>query len=117
MEGRCLSASWSIARKIACLIPDYRNQLLVRHSYEEMVCRRVGQIMCGYEDANDCDRLFLYGAAYVTAYRLMSKAFSNTEVETFTMDSFMKRIMLSTVFIIEKKTFVRFSFSPTSQAP
>ena len=47
----------SIARKIARLIPDYRNRLLVRHSYEEMVCQRVGQIMCGYEDANDCDRL------------------------------------------------------------
>ena len=47
----------NIARKIARLIPDYRNQILVRHSYEEMVCQRVGQIMCGYEDANDCDRL------------------------------------------------------------
>lgn len=23
----------------------------------EMVCQRVGQILCGYEDANDCDRL------------------------------------------------------------
>lgn len=34
-------------------------------------------------------RLFLYGAAYVTAYRLRSKAFSNTEVGAFTMDSFM----------------------------
>ena len=57
-------------------------------------------------------RLFLYGAAYVTAYRLKSKAFSNTEVEVFTMDHVMKRIMLSAVFITEKKTFVRFSFSP-----
>ena len=47
----------SIARKVACLITDHRNQLLVQHSYEEMVCQRVGQIMCGYEDANDCDRL------------------------------------------------------------
>lgn len=47
----------NIARKIARLIPDYRNQMLVLHSYEEMVCQRVGQIMCGYEDANDCDRL------------------------------------------------------------
>ena len=42
----------NIARKIARLIPDYRNQLLVVHSYEDMVCQRVGQIMCGYEDAN-----------------------------------------------------------------
>lgn len=47
----------NIARKIARLIPDYRNQLFVVHSYEDMVCQRVGQIMCGYEDANDCDRL------------------------------------------------------------
>lgn len=47
----------SIARKIARLIPDYRNQQFVVHSYEDMVCQRVGQIMCGYEDANDCDRL------------------------------------------------------------
>src|SRR5574344_1917351 len=47
----------SIARKIARLIPDYRNQLFVQHSYEEMVCQRVGQVMCGYEDANDCDSL------------------------------------------------------------
>ena len=47
----------SIARKVERLIPDHRRQLLVRHSYEEVVCQRVGQIMCGYEDANDCDRL------------------------------------------------------------
>src|SRR5574344_2466895 len=39
------------------LIPDDRTQCLVRHSYEEMVCQRVNQILCGYEDANDCDRL------------------------------------------------------------
>ena len=30
---------------------------LVRDSYEEMVCQRVNQILCGYKDANDCDRL------------------------------------------------------------
>ena len=47
----------NIARKIASLIPDYRNQDLTVHGYEDMVCQRVGQIMCGYGDANDCDRL------------------------------------------------------------
>ena len=72
---------------------------------------RADRMSCGSFKAN-MFRLFLYGAAYVTAYRLKSKAFSNTEVEVFTMDSFMKRIMLSAVFITEKKTFVRFSFSP-----
>ena len=39
-------------------------------------------------------------------------AYSSAAVGAFTMDSFMKRIMLSAVFITEKKTFVRFSFSP-----
>ena len=34
----------SIARKVARLIPDHRNQLFVQYSYEEMVCQRVGQI-------------------------------------------------------------------------
>lgn len=57
-------------------------------------------------------RLFLYGAAYVIAHRLKTSAFAGTEVEGFTIDSFIKRIMLSAVFIVEKKTFVRFSFSP-----
>lgn len=47
----------SLAEKIGQIIPDYRNQMLVVHSYRDMVCQRVGQIMCGYEDANDCDRL------------------------------------------------------------
>lgn len=57
-------------------------------------------------------RLFIYGATYVIAHRLKTEAFKGTEVETFTMDSFIKRVMLSAVFICEKKTFVRFSFSP-----
>ena len=39
------------------LIPVWTTQCLVRHSYEKMVCQRVNQIFCGYEDANDCDRL------------------------------------------------------------
>lgn len=57
-------------------------------------------------------RLFLYWAAYVMAHRLKTLAFAGTEVEDFTTDSFIERIMLSAVFISEKKTFVRFSFSP-----
>ena len=47
----------SSAERGGRLSPDDRSQLFGRHSYEEMVCQRVGQIMCGYEDANDCDRL------------------------------------------------------------
>ncbi len=57
-------------------------------------------------------RLFLYGAAYVISHKLKTQMFTDTEVESFTMDSFIQRIMLSAVYIIEKKTFVRFSFSP-----
>ena len=57
-------------------------------------------------------RLFLYAAAYVMAHKMKHTVFDGTEVERFTMDSFIKRIMLSAVHIIEKKTFIRISFSP-----
>lgn len=57
-------------------------------------------------------RLFLHAAAYVMAYEMKHTLFAGTEVEKFTMDSFMKRIMLSAVYIVEKKTFIRVSFSP-----
>ena len=38
--------------------------------------------------------------------------FKGTEVERFTMDSLVKRIMLSAVHVVEKKTFIKISFSP-----
>ena len=57
-------------------------------------------------------RLFLYAAAFVVAHELKHTLFKDTAVENFTMDSFIKRIMLSAVYIVEKKTFIRMSFSP-----
>lgn len=57
-------------------------------------------------------RLFLYAAAFVLAHRMKHTVFKDTQVERFTMDSLIKRIMLSAVYIIEKKTFVKISFSP-----
>jgi len=57
-------------------------------------------------------RLFLYAAAFVMAHKMKQTLFKGTTVENFTMDSFIKRIMLSAVYIVEKKTFVRISFSP-----
>ena len=38
--------------------------------------------------------------------------FKGTEVELFNMDSIIKRIMLSAVHIVEKKTYIKISFSP-----
>ena len=57
-------------------------------------------------------RLFLYAAAFVLAHRMKHTAFNGTEVERFTMDSIIKRIMLSAVHIVEKKTYIKISFSP-----
>ena len=57
-------------------------------------------------------RLFLYAAAYVMAHRMKHTVFKDTGVERFTMDSLIKRIMLSAVYITERKTFIRVSFSP-----
>ena len=45
-----------IDRIVSCIV-DLRNQDLVVHSYGEMVRQRVYQIIAGYEDADDCDRL------------------------------------------------------------
>lgn len=47
----------SFLDKFADVIPDWRNQDLIQHTMREMVRQRVGQIACGYEDANDCDTL------------------------------------------------------------
>ena len=57
-------------------------------------------------------RLFLYAAAFVIADKIKQTLFKDTEVQGFNMDSFIKRIMLSAVYIREKKTFVRISLSP-----
>lgn len=57
-------------------------------------------------------RLFLYAAAFVLAHKMKHTVFRETEVERFTMDSLIKRIMLSAVYIVEKKTYIKISFSP-----
>ena len=50
------SSSNIIDRMEAC-IDDPRNQSYVKHGLSEMLRQRVYQIMAGYEDADDCDRL------------------------------------------------------------
>jgi len=47
----------TLAWKIGSLIPDERKQEFIHHTYMEMVSQRAGQILCGYEDANDCNQL------------------------------------------------------------
>ena len=46
-----------IIREIASVIQEKRKKWLVQHPIEEMLSQRVGQIACGYEDADDCDTL------------------------------------------------------------
>ena len=47
----------SLAWQIGKLIPDSRKKEFIHHTYMEMVSQRIGQILCGYEDANDCNQL------------------------------------------------------------
>ena len=49
---------------------------------------------------------------YAKAHRMKHTVFKDTGVERFTMDSLIKRIMLSAVYITERKTFIRVSFPP-----
>jgi len=52
---RELVGSSTLISSIASSINDRRNQSYVEHSLEEIISQRVGQISCGYADANDCD--------------------------------------------------------------
>ena len=46
-----------IAERLAALIADPRNPLLVTHSVADILRARILAIACGYEDADDLDRL------------------------------------------------------------
>lgn len=58
--------------RMAQCIPDSRKQEFVDHSYQELLRQRIGQIVCGYEDANDCDKLRHDSALKLMAGRLPS---------------------------------------------
>ena len=78
---------------------------------KDMKYLRADRMSCSFYRANYF-RLFLYAAAFVLAYRVKHTVFMGTEVERFTADSLIKRIMLSAVHIVEKKTYIKISFSP-----
>src|SRR4029077_20879103 len=50
---RSVGICWLLANTIT----DQRDQSLIRHGMFEMLMARVSAIACGYEDANDLDRL------------------------------------------------------------
>lgn len=54
---RQLDERLGLTRNLAALLPDERRPDRVQHSREEQVRQRVYQIVLGYEDCNDADRL------------------------------------------------------------
>ena len=54
---REIEAQIGIIRRLAGALDDRRDPRYIDHSYEEMLCQRIFQIACGYEDANDCNPL------------------------------------------------------------
>src|SRR5215472_10582500 len=46
-----------VCRRLAAGMPDRRDPDRIQHSMREMLMERVSAIACGYEDANDLDRL------------------------------------------------------------
>src|SRR6188472_1725974 len=52
-----LEKAIGIADRLAPLINDPRNPLLVTHSVADILRARILAIACGYEDGNDLDRL------------------------------------------------------------
>jgi Transposase DDE domain group 1 len=47
----------SIIKAITACMDDTRHQSYVHHSLEEIAAQRIYQIVAGYEDANDCNKL------------------------------------------------------------
>ena len=81
------------------------------HISEDLKYFKADRMSCNAYRANYF-RLFIYSAAFVLAHNMKHTLFMGTQVESFTMDSLIKRIMLSAVFIEQKKTFIKVSFSP-----
>ena len=46
-----------VCQRLAAGMPDRRDPDRIQHSMREMLMERVSAIACGYEDANDLDRL------------------------------------------------------------
>lgn len=46
-----------LVEALATVIPDTRDARYTQHSTEELLLQRIGQIINGYEDANDCNTL------------------------------------------------------------
>jgi hypothetical protein len=46
-----------VCQRLAAAMPDRRDPNRIQHSMREMLMARVSAIACGYEDANDLDRL------------------------------------------------------------
>lgn len=46
-----------LIRAMAGVIPDNRDARYVKHTLTDLMIQRIAQIYCGYEDANDCNRL------------------------------------------------------------
>ena len=46
-----------IAERLAALIVDPRNPAAITHSVADILCAGILAITCGYEDADDLDRL------------------------------------------------------------
>lgn len=44
-----------IAKQMASVLSDKRSEHQVTHTHENLIKQRVAQIICGYEDADDCD--------------------------------------------------------------
>ncbi len=54
---REIEAQIGIIRRLAGALDDPRDARYTDHSYEEMLRQRIFQMICGYEDANDCTSL------------------------------------------------------------
>lgn len=101
------SMKGSFAEKLAAVIPDHRNELFISHTYCEMVCQRIGQILCGYEDANDCDLLRTDSALKMSVGRLPSGHDLSSQPTMTRLENNVSKRTLYNIGILFLKEFVR----------
>ena len=73
-----------IVERIESCIKDPRREPMVAHSQTEMLRQRIYQIMAGFEDADDCDRLCRDGILKMCAGRSASDGIDQASQPTMT---------------------------------
>ncbi len=97
-----------IVDRLAAVIPDTRHRSYVRHDITTLLYQRILQIVCGYEDADDCDDLRIDPGFKAACDRLPSREHLASQP---TMSRFENALSLKDVYRIAESLIEQFIVS------